>query len=353
MVFTLTQDLIAEPQQAAEGMCLADWQALEAFNVDQPEQSAQLIHPRVVKTRAEGLLKTIAIERPGDSGNAGGFGQQVPSPCRHIVLHWWGPPVGQSHDGVVSWLRNPVSLVSAHYVVSPGRVTQILPLTTPSWANGNAAINATSITIEADPNDVAGTIITIVELLVQLVRDGAVHPDYRLSGHRDHYSTACPGDYYPRLGAIRTAATTTRLPATSGTVNQEEDNMPITQQDADLIAATILARQVPDLQPGGGKTTLGETIAEARAHHLDVLRTVGQTPDAILDAPVARGGRGTELGPETSLRAMVSHADDHTIQLIDRIGSTVVSATGADPEVVKRAVREAIESLTVTVEVTK
>ena len=129
--------------------------------------------------------------------------------------------------------------------------------------------------------------------------------------------------------------------------------MPITQQDADLIAATILARQVTDLQPGGGKTTLGEAIAEARAHHLDVLRTVGQTPDAILDTPVARGGRGTELGPETSLRAMISHADDHTIQLIDRIGSTVVSATGADPEVVKRAVREAIESLTVTVEVAK
>ena len=344
MTYTLTQDLISEPQPAVEGMCLADWQALDGFDVDQPEQSAQLIHPKIVEARAAGLIRNLAIERPGDSGNAGGFGQQVPSPCRHIVLHWWGNPVGQSHDGVVAWLRNPVSQVSAHYVVSPGRVTQILPLTTPSWANGNYQVNAASITIEADPNDVAGTIITLVELLVQLVRDGAVHPAYRLSGHQDHYPTACPGTYYPRLGAIRTAAATTKF---------QEEEMPITQQDADLIAATILARQVTDLQPRGGKTTLGETIAEARAHHLDVLRTVGRTPDAILDAPVARGGRGTELGPETSLRAMVSYADDHTIQLVDRIGSTVVSATGADPEVVRRAVREAIESLIVTVEVAK
>lgn len=344
MTYTLTQDLISEPQQAVEGMCLADWQDLDGFDVDDLATAAQLIHPGVVKARAAGLLRTIAVERPGDSGNAGYAGVRVPSPCTHVVLHWWGNPVGQSHDGVVAWLRNPVSQVSAHYVVSPGRVTQILPLTTTSWANGNYQVNATSITIEADPNNIPETIITIVELLVQLVRDGDLRPDYRLSGHQDHYPTACPGTYYSRLGAIRTAAATTKF--------QEED-MPITQQDADLIAATILARQVTDLQPGGGKTTLGETIAEARAHHLDVLRTVGRTPDAILDTPVARGGRGAELGPETSLRAMISHADDHTIQLIDRIGSTVVSATGADPEVVKRAVREAIESLTVTVEVAK
>ena len=165
------------------------------------------------------------------------------------------------------------------------------------------------------------------------------------NNHRDH-----PHAYW-RSDRLITGSRP--VPNYTDRQSQEEDDMPITQQDADLIAATILARQVTDLQPGGGKTTLGETIAEARAHHLDVLRTVGQTPDAILDTPVARGGRGTELGPETSLRAMVSYADDHTIQLIDRIGQTVVNATGADPEVVKRAVREAIESLTVTVEVAK
>src|SRR5574344_1906399 len=137
MTYTLAQDLISEPQQAVEGMCLADWQALDGFDVDDPDAAAQLIHPGVVKARAAGLLRTIAVERPGDSPNAGGFGQSVPRPCRLVVLHWWGNPVGQSHAGVVAWLRNPVSQVSAHFVASPGRVTQILPLTTPSWANGN------------------------------------------------------------------------------------------------------------------------------------------------------------------------------------------------------------------------
>ena len=263
MTYTLTQDLITEPQPAVAGMCLADWQALDGFDVDNPG-AAQLIHPRAVQARMEGLAYAVAVERPGDSGNAGYAGVRVPSPCMHVVLHWWGNPVGQSHDGVVAWLRNPISQVSAHYVISPGRVTQILPLTTPSWANGNYQVNATSITIEADPNNISGTIMTIVELLVQLVRDGALHPDYRLSGHRDHYQTACPGDYYPRLGAIRTAATTTRLPAMSGTIDQEDD-MPITDADIERIArrtAQIIIEDHEIVRPDGHPATLGQHVAD-------------------------------------------------------------------------------------------
>ena len=261
MTYTLTQDLITEPQDVAVDVCLADWQALDGFDVDQPEQAAQLILPKTVEARTAGMIRNLAIERPGDSGNAGYAGVRVPSPCRHVVLHWWGNPVGQSHDGVVAWLRNPISQVSAHYVVSPGRVTQILPLTTPSWANGNYRVNASTITIEADPNDVSGTIMTIVELLVQLVRDGALHPDYRLSGHRDHYPTACPGDYYPRLGAIRTAATTTRLTANT----QEEDDMPITAADIERIArrtAQIIIEGHMITRPDQHSATLGQHVAD-------------------------------------------------------------------------------------------
>ena len=181
-----------------------------------------------------------------------------------LLARAWGNPVGQSHDGVVAWLRNPISQVSAHYVISPGRVTQILPLTSPSWANGNAAVNARSLTFELDPNDVAGTIITFVELLVHLVRSGDLHPDYVLSGHRDHYPTACPGTYYPRLGAIRTAATTTRLPATSGTIDQEDD-MPITDADIERIArrtAQIIIEDHPIVRPDGHPATLGQHVAD-------------------------------------------------------------------------------------------
>ena len=257
MTYTLTQDLITDPQPAVAGMCLADWQALDGFDVDNPD--AQLIHPRVVQARMEGL-STVAVERPGDSGNAGYAGVRVPSPCAHVVLHWWGNPVGQSHDGVVAWLRNPISQVSAHYVISPGRVTQILPLTTPSWANGNYQVNSSSITIEADPNDVSGTVMTIVELLVQLVRDGALHPDYRLSGHRDHYQTACPGTYYPRLGAIRTAATTTKL-----TANTQEEEMPITDADIERIArrtAQIIIEDHKIVRPDSHAATLGQHVAD-------------------------------------------------------------------------------------------
>ena len=41
MAYTLTQDLITESHDAAVDVCLADWQALDGFDVDQPEQSAQ------------------------------------------------------------------------------------------------------------------------------------------------------------------------------------------------------------------------------------------------------------------------------------------------------------------------
>ena len=306
MTYTLTQDLITEPQDVAAGVCLADWQALEAFDVNQPEQSAQLILPKIVEARTAGLIRNLAIERTGDSPNSGGYGQLVPRPAREAVAHWWGNPVGQSFEGVVAWLRNPISQVSAHYVISPGRVTQILPLTSPSWANGNAAVNARSLTFELDPNDVAGTIITFVELLVHLVRSGDLHPDYVLSGHRDHYPTACPGAYYPRLGAIRTAATTTRL-----TPNNQEDDMPITDADIERIAkrtAQIIIEDHAIERPDHHRATLGQHVAD-----------IAQTCIALRDGdlPIVKrpdGSHRAELG------LVLGNIEQRLVSIDDRIG---------------------------------
>lgn len=207
MTYMLTQEQIAEPQVVREGMCLADWERVPGFDwsmLDDPSRLEDLILPLSQTVQ----IRNIAIERPGDSPNQGGFGQNVPSPCGEVVLHWWGSPSGQSHDGIVAWLKNPASQVSSTAVVSPGRVTQILPWTTPSWANGNSWANANAITLECDPNNIPGTIATVVELLHQLMNDGVLTRTFRLTGHKDWYNTSCPGGYYPRLAEIRQASTT-------------------------------------------------------------------------------------------------------------------------------------------------
>ena len=52
-----------------------------------------------------------------DSPNHGGFGRQITLPAKRAVLHWWGNPSGQNPQGIIAWLCNPVSEVSAHAVV--------------------------------------------------------------------------------------------------------------------------------------------------------------------------------------------------------------------------------------------
>lgn len=304
MMYTLTEDLITADKPVAP-ICLADWGNLDGFDWSNLDAAEDLILPAVAQAKAAGALRTIAVDRPGDSPNWGGFGAMVPSPCREAVTHWWGNPVGQSHDGVVAWLRNPRSYASAHFVLSPGRVTQILPLTAPSWANSNTWANTNAVTFELNPNYPEQTIITYVQLLVQLQREGKIAPDYRMTGHRDWGSTACPGIYYPRLAAIRNAARTTITGAPA----------PDTEEDIVASIEELMAYQVAEV--GGGKVTLGEMIAEYRQQHRDTIRVAKATVDALLDAPITRGGKAAEIGPQTSLRAILGWSDSAVLSVID------------------------------------
>ena len=124
-------------------------------------------------------------------------------PCKDVVLHWWGTPANQDPQGIINWLCNPASKVSSHSVIWPGNVACIVDYCNRSWANGNNWANDNSITLECDPSHVNETIPTIAEYLADLVRQGILRADFRLSGHKDWYSTACPGDYYDRLKEIR------------------------------------------------------------------------------------------------------------------------------------------------------
>ena len=115
------------------------------------------------------------------------------SKVRQIVIHHWDDPNRKpSLDGVLSWLTNPRSKVSAHYVVSGRRIYRIVPESEVAWhARGG---NAYSIGIECDPMQQDETYETAAALIREV---RGRHGDIPLIRHRDvkGSSTTCPGTY--------------------------------------------------------------------------------------------------------------------------------------------------------------
>ncbi|MGO2860615.1 MAG: peptidoglycan recognition protein family protein [Brevibacterium sp.] len=117
-----------------------------------------------------------------------------------ITVHHWGS-TGQKHQNVVDWLRGYTGNrgSSAHYVVSDGLVTQIVEDSRASWHGGSNKANGTTIGIEMRPEMSDGDWETLVELCVSIEEK---HGSMKYYGHKDWKATACPGDYYDRLGEL-------------------------------------------------------------------------------------------------------------------------------------------------------
>lgn len=86
-----------------------------------------------------------------------------------------------------------------------------------SWHGGNNKANGTTIGIECRPEMSAGDWKTLAELCVILERK---HGSLKYYGHKDWKNTACPGDYYSRLGelvkAVNAYRKTGKVPSTTG-----------------------------------------------------------------------------------------------------------------------------------------
>lgn len=136
-----------------------------------------------------------------------------------IVIHHWGDD-GQSHDGVVAHLTNRNGGTSSHYVVSAGRVTCLVDPLDTAWHAGVWPVNYQTIGIECRPEMSAGDFQTVAECIAWLRGRFGNLP---LSGHRDHYATACPGRWYPRLADLSAAADAIRTGATHTTPTQEDE----------------------------------------------------------------------------------------------------------------------------------
>ena len=127
-----------------------------------------------------------------------------PRTIEKIAIHWWGDPAqSPTFEGVVSWLCNPRSGVSAHFVATGTgrRVACLVAPSDASWATGPA--NPYTISIECDPRCRPEDYDVIGELVAEL---RATYGDLPLIPHRSVVSTSCPGNY--DLNRINQAAAT-------------------------------------------------------------------------------------------------------------------------------------------------
>lgn len=112
-----------------------------------------------------------------------------------ITCHWWGDPAqNPSPEGVVSWLCNPKSQVSAHYVATGTgrRVWCLVNDKDTAWHAGNWNANLTTLGIECDPRCRPEDYDVIAELVADIWRYYGKLPLY---GHKNWTPTACPGNY--------------------------------------------------------------------------------------------------------------------------------------------------------------
>src|SRR5690625_2889286 len=147
----------------------------------------------------------LVIEQAGPAKNAygGRTYDGVDYEIKHVTIHWWGRPSGQTFEGIRDYLIDNDRSVSAHYVVSGPRVAQILPEERGAWGNGNRKTHLEGIVIECDPNRVEETIPTLVALLSNIFRRRGkldVYPHDRWT------STECPGEYRQHIPEIVAAA---------------------------------------------------------------------------------------------------------------------------------------------------
>lgn len=110
-----------------------------------------------------------------------------------ITIHWWGDPAtNPSAEGVVNWLCNPASQVSAHLVITGTgrRAWQLVDDVNTAWHA--IAGNPSTIGLELDPRCRPEDYDVAAEVIADLWRAYGKLPLYP---HKHWVATACPGNY--------------------------------------------------------------------------------------------------------------------------------------------------------------
>lgn len=129
----------------------------------------------------------------------GTHGQNKP---KQIVIHHWGSD-DSTFSGVVNWLCNPKSEVSAHFVVEAGRSACLVNWSDAGWHAGNKNVNMSSIGIECHPRCSYADMVEVAKVIAMLWAEYGKLP---LIGHKDVVATACPGRWYDKLDKLKEMA---------------------------------------------------------------------------------------------------------------------------------------------------
>lgn len=112
-----------------------------------------------------------------------------------LTCHWWGDPsTNPTAEGVVNWLCNPASQVSAHFVITGTgrRVWQLVNDKDRAWHSGNTTGNSTTLGLELDPRCRNEDYDVAAEVIADLWKHYGKLPLYP---HKHWVNTACPGNY--------------------------------------------------------------------------------------------------------------------------------------------------------------
>lgn len=123
--------------------------------------------------------------------NSGRRGNEV----ERVVVHWIG---SGTYESTVSWLTSLKSKVSAHYVISGDRITQLVKEEDTAWHAGNLDVNYKSIGIEHDsiPDRPASeeTYKTSAKLISEICKRYSIPIDKEhIIRHSQIKPTQCPG----------------------------------------------------------------------------------------------------------------------------------------------------------------
>lgn len=125
----------------------------------------------------------------------GKHGQNKP---KQIVIHHWGSDES-TFEGTVSWLCNPKSQVSAHFVVEAGRSACLVNWNDAAWHAGNKAVNMSSIGIECHPRCSYADMVEVAKVIALMWRE---YGKLSIVGHKDIVATSCPGRWYDKLDKL-------------------------------------------------------------------------------------------------------------------------------------------------------